>query len=297
MSIDGTTKLYGIIGWPVSHSLSPLFQNYFLRQSGFNAAYLPFAVKPELLEQAVDGLWALGVEGFNVTVPHKEQVFKAVQADADAAAIGAVNCARRGPSGWQGGNTDWQGFAAVIKGLDLDLSGKDVLLFGAGGTARAVLHALSKLSVRTVYACNRNQERLAAFEASVRASYPDLHIEPLCWQQDDVAAASEHAALLVNTTSIGLQQDQAFPFSLSSSAEGAAIDAVYRPDGNTAFLAATAGSGRQSVDGLPMLIAQGAASFAWWHNCAWPDCSQVLAWMEKQLDRQPMALPGWGVAS
>lgn len=293
MSIDGTTKLYGIIGWPVSHSLSPVFQTYFLQQSGFHAAYLPFAVRPELLQQAVDGLWALDVQGFNVTVPHKEQVSQFITPDADAARIGAINTARRASSGWLGGNTDWQGFAAVVSGLDLDLQGKEVLLFGAGGTARAVLHALSKLSLRRVYVCNRNAERLEAFAAFARQAYPDLDCETVCWRQEDVAAAGRDATLLVNTTSIGLQQDQMFPFSLSAApGGGAAIDAVYRPDGNTAFLAA-AGSGRHSVDGLPMLIAQGAASFAWWHDCAWPDCSRTLGWMEKRLERTSTAMPGW----
>lgn len=297
MSIDGTTKLYGIIGWPVSHSLSPLFQSYFLQQSGLNAAYLPFSVKPELLQQAVDGLWALDVQGFNVTVPHKEQVYKMVQADTDAACIGAVNTVRRTSAGWQGGNTDWQGFTAVINGLGLDLEGKDVLLFGAGGTARAILHALSKLPVGKVYLCNRNPERLAAFEAFARSSYPDLNCETVAWQQEAVAAAGRDSLLLVNTTSIGLQQEQEFPFSLpqDSAGGGAAIDAVYRPDGDTAFLAATAG--RQSVDGLPMLVAQGAASFAWWHDTAWPDCKRALDWMEKRLGRGSAAMPGWGVGA
>lgn len=299
MSIDGTTKLYGIIGWPVSHSLSPLFQSYFLQQSGFNAAYLPFAVQPELLQQAVDGLWALDVQGFNVTVPHKEQVFQIVSADDDAASIGAVNSVRRSSAGWQGGNTDWQGFTAVVNGLALDLKGEDVLMFGAGGTARAIVHALSKLPVRRVYLCNRNPERLAALELSISQAYPRLDYETIPWQQDQVASVARDAALLVNTTSIGLQQDQSFPFALSaaSTAGGAAMDAVYRPDGKTAFLAAVSGSGRQAVDGLPMLIAQGAAAFAWWHDCDWPDCSSSLGWIEQQLGRKATAMPGWGAAA
>ena len=292
MRIDGATKLYGIIGWPVSHSLSPLFQSYFFEQSGSNAVYLPFAVAPESLQQAVDGLWALGVQGFNVTVPHKESVFKMVRPDSDAKAIGAVNTVRRSSFGWQGSNTDWQGFAAVLKGLELNLKGNNVLLFGAGGTARAVLHALALLPVGKVYLCNRNPERLASFQLSAQLTYPHLECEIVSWQQQEVEAASRDAALLVNTTSIGLEADQEFPFQLpAAKGGGAAIDAVYRPDGNTAFLSAA--EGRLGVDGLPMLIAQGAAGFAIWHDCDWPDCGRTLAWTEEQLGRKATTLSGW----
>lgn len=292
MNINGSTKLYGIIGWPVKHSLSPQFQTHYLQQCGFNAVYLPFAVDPGLLEQAMDGLWAAGVQGFNVTVPHKESVFQIVELDAAAQQIGAVNTVRRKDKGWQGTNTDWCGLLAVIEGMAVDLKGKDVLLFGAGGTSHAVLHALSKTGLNKVYICNRNADRLEALLTLARHSYPDLACETLAWQQQQVTATARHAALLINSTSIGLQDGQTFPFTLSGN--GAAIDAVYRTDGKTAFCRAASAAGRQAVDGLPMLIAQGAASFAWWHGCEQPDYRLALQWMEQQLGRSPECLPGWG---
>jgi len=291
MKIDGTTTTYGIIGWPVKHSLSPLFQTRFLQQSSCNAAYLPFAVAPELLAQAMDGLWALGVQGFNVTVPHKESVFQMVDTDADARLIGAVNTVGRGETGWQAINTDWLGFKAVIEGLKADIEGQQVLLFGAGGTSRAVVHALAELRPAQVNICNRSPERLATLIASTQVSYPDLHCQPLLWRQDSVSKASSEACLLINTTSIGLRPGQDFPFTLSGT--GAAIDAVYRPDGRTAFVESASQTGRLCVDGLPMLIAQGAASFAWWHDCDSPDCSRTLRYMQKYLGRQIFELPGW----
>lgn len=291
MNINGSTKLYGIIGWPVYHSLSPQFQAYYLQQCGFNAVYLPFAVKTSLLKQAIDGLWAVGVDGFNVTIPHKEQVFQIVESDADAQLIGAINTVRRGEKSWQGTNTDWCGILAVIEALAVDLQGKDVLLFGAGGTARAVLHALSKTGVNKVYICNRSADRLDAFMAFTRHSYPDLICEMVAWQQQHVTEAGQHAALLINSTSIGLQDGQAFPFTLSGS--GAAIDVVYHANGKTAFCHAASAAGRQAVDGLSMLIAQGAASFAWWHGCDRPDYRLALQWMEHRLGRTPEQLPGW----
>jgi len=293
MDIKESIKLYGIIGWPVNHSLSPQFQTYYLQQCGFNAAYLPFAVEPRLLEQAMDGLWAIGVEGFNVTVPHKESVFRIVEPDADAQLIGAVNTVRRGEKGWQGTNTDWRGILAVIEGLAVDIKGKDVLLFGAGGTAHAILHALSQIGLNKLYVCNRNPDRLDTFLAFARHSYPDLACEAVAWQQQNVTESGQHAALLINSTSIGLQNGQVFPFTLPGN--GAAIDAVYCADGRTAFCRAALATDRQAVDGLPMLIAQGAASFAWWHGCERPSYHLALQWMEHQLGRISEPLPGWSI--
>jgi len=291
MKIDGTTKTYGIIGWPVKHSLSPVFQSDFLQQSSINAVYLPFAVAPDLLEAAMDGLWALGVEGFNVTVPHKESVFQMVSADEAARLIGAVNTVKRVESGWVATNTDWLGFSAVVDGLGLETAGRSALLFGAGGTAKAVLHALAQMQLECIYICNRNPDRLAGFISAAQVAYPELKCRAVSWQQDDVTAACRASELLINTTSIGLQDGQGFPFEISA-ASGVAIDAVYKPDGRTAFtLAASAHC--KVVDGLPMLIAQGAEAFAWWHDCSRPDCSMALAQVEQLLGREALQMPGW----
>jgi len=275
----------------VKHSLSPIFQSLFLAEQQINAVYLPFAVEPTSLSQAMDGLWALHVAGFNVTVPHKESVFQMVEADADAKKIGAVNTVRRSEHGWQASNTDWRGFKAVMEGLGVEIADQEVVLFGAGGTSRAVLHALTQLHPARIYICNRNQTRLETLLQSVRATYPDINCEAVPWQQDAVSAVCQTASLLINTTSIGLQQGQQFPFSLCG--EASAIDAVYRPDGNTAFVDAARSAGLPSTDGLPMLIAQGAASFAWWHDCEAPACAPILAHMQQRLGRKPCQLAGW----
>ena len=291
MNINGSTSLYGIIGWPVEHSLSPIFQSQFLAQQKINAAYLPFAVAPDLLAQAMEGLWALGIQGFNVTIPHKEDVFQMVTADTDASLIGAVNTVRRSDHGWQATNTDWFGFKAAIEGLQADVSGQSILLFGAGGTARAVLHALNQLNPAKVFICNRNPARLKALIDTVSTAYPALHCQPLAWDQQAVSAASANASLLINTTAIGLKNDEPFPFQLSG--RGVAFDAVYRPNGETAFTHVASQSGRLSSDGLPMLVAQGAASFSWWHNCPRPNIQQTLSAMQQHLGRPNITLPGW----
>jgi len=291
MKIDGTTKTYGIIGWPVKHSLSPVFQATFLQQHNINAVYLPFAVAPDLLANAMDGLWALGIEGFNVTVPHKESVFQMVSADKDARQIGAVNTVKRSQNGWVATNTDWRGFLAVVEGLGFETAGRSALIFGAGGTGRAVLHALAKTGLETIFICNRNPQRLAAFIDFAKTQYPHVNCVALEWQQNAVTSACQSAALLVNTTSIGLQDGMDFPFNLSAG-HGVAIDVVYKPDGQTAFVRAASAT-RGVVDGLPMLIAQGAEAFAWWHEIKRPDCSLALNQIEQQLGRKPLSLPGW----
>ncbi len=291
MSIDGSTQLYGIIGWPVKHSLSLLFQASFLEKKKVNAVYLPFAVEPDRLSEAIAGLHALGVEGFNVTVPHKEAVFNLVSSDHDASLIGAVNTVRRSYDGWKATNTDWCGFAAVVEGLGAPLQGRSALLFGAGGTARAVLHALSSLGLKSVYICNRNADRLSTFVEAARNNYPNMNISPIAWEQQAVTEACDEAELLVNSTSVGLESGQQFPFTLSG--EGVAIDVVYQPDGETAFCKASRESSRIAVDGLPMLIAQGAEAFAWWHGCERPGLMHTLRNVEKQLGRCTTTLPGW----
>jgi len=296
--IHGKTSLYGIIGDPISHSLSPLFQNYFLEQTKQDAIYSPFHVLPDTLNLALLGLHASHIQGLNITVPHKATALALVNADADASIIGAVNTIKRTPNEWLATNTDWQGFAAVLQGLQADTSHAPVLLFGAGGTARAVIHALVQQGVQKIYLCNRSTQRAEQLIHQAKRSYA-IEITHLAWQQEDVSKVCKMCKTIINTTSIGLQQNDTFPFNIAG--KGVAIDAVYKPSGHTAFtLAATAG-GYHTTDGLPMLIAQGIASFAFWHQDAiqlghlsLPDKLESLHWVERQLARQPLDLPGWG---
>ena len=275
--------MFGIIGDPVAHSLSPLFQARFAELHGVDAVYVPLPVKADDVAVALEGLWAAGIRGLNVTVPHKERVYDRVQADADARVIGAVNTLRRGADGWQGANTDWQGVRHVIRLLEVDVSEGDVMLIGAGGTARAVLHALAGLGATRVLVCNRGDARLQALLQHAQASYPATELISVVWDKQQIEAAITRCPLVINTTSIGLgDADAVFPFVVEG--PGAAMDAVYAPDGRTAFVMAARRGGRKAVDGLPMLLAQGAASFSWWHDID-VAVEPVLAWMEKRLKR------------
>jgi len=283
MEVTGKTSVFGIIGDPVAHSLSPLFQARFAAQHGIDAVYVPLRVTAEHVAAALDGLWAANVQGLNVTVPHKESVAALVQADDAATAIGAVNTLRRGPHGWQGTNTDWQGVRDALHHLGGDLSGSEALLIGAGGTARAVLHALAAGSARQVHICNRSPERLSSLLRHASLTYPGMQINEVGWETPSVEACALRCPVVINTTSIGLEEpDTAFPFAIGGT--GVALDAVYAPNGRTPFVTAAHQGGRTAFDGLPMLLAQGAASFEWWHGVQ-VEMETVMAWMEERLGR------------
>ena len=295
-NINGQTQVYGILGNPVTHSLSPLFQNHFLENAGLNARYLPYQVNPEQLEQALHGLYVAHIQGLNITIPHKEATLNLVDADTDAQTIGAVNTLKRTHSGWTATNTDWQGFASVIQGLQIDVSQSPVLLFGAGGTSRAILHALHHQGAQDIFICNRNITRAQSLANALKSMYPNMSIAPLTWNSKTVTPHIQTCQLIINSTSIGLDPQDEFPFPLTGS--GFAIDAVYKPHGNTAFCKAA--SHYTSVDGLPMLIAQGIASFSFWFESELrqalfhlPNNQVALQWVEQQLGRKALSLPGW----
>jgi len=283
VEVTGKTRVFGIIGDPVSHSLSPLFQARFAQQHDIDAVYVALRVAEGQVKAALDGLWATDIEGFNVTVPHKECVAGMVEKDAAAELIGAVNTVRRGPAGWQGGNTDWQGVRDALLGLDARLEGSEALLIGAGGTARAVLHALAQGKVGSVHICNRSAQRLEDLMQHATNAYPAMKLSSIAWQKHDIEAMACRCPLVINTTSIGLGEAGArFPFDICG--EGIALDVVYAPDGRTPFVESARRGGRHVIDGLPMLLAQGAASFEWWHGVR-PDVPAAMAWMESRLGR------------
>jgi len=281
----GKTHVYGIVGQPVAHSLSPVFQNYFFQQMDEDAVYVPFPVAESTLETALTGLRHAGVRGLNITVPFKETVVPWVSCDAAVQVIGAANTLKVTDEGWHAWNTDWQGVQAVLQATGLRWQNEALLLFGAGGTARAVLHAAAALGVAQVWVCNRSEERCRHLLKHAQQQYPDMQVLALPWCAADVMDACGRCAMLVNTTTIGLSEGQDFPFVLSGT--GWAMDAVYRPDGVTALTRAVqASSERQVVDGLPMLVAQGAASFHLWYPQYQPRWQDALAYMEDSLYRQ-----------
>jgi shikimate dehydrogenase len=252
---DAQTRLTGILGWPVEHSLSPAMHNAAFEALGMNWTYLAFPVRPGRLGDAVRGLAAAGCAGLNVTIPHKRDVLPWCSSLSPAVeAIGAANTlVPDGDGGFRADNTDAEGFLrALDEAAPVDLAGAEVLIVGAGGAARAIAFAVRGRGARPVVA-NRTPSRAADLGDPVPFSRPAL----------DEAAA--RAALVVNATSLGMGSAEIPPeLPLEGIVAGQVVaDLVYRP-GGTAWLSAAAARGARTVDGLAMLLHQGAAAFAAW---------------------------------
>lgn len=255
MPVDANTRLTGIIGWPVGHSLSPAMHNAAFAELGLNWAYLAFPVEPDRVAEAVRGLAAAGCAGLNVTIPHKQAVIDVCSHASDAVrAIGAANTLiPDGDGGFRADNTDAEGFLrALDEVIPEDVAGREVFMIGAGGAARAVAHAVRSRGGRLRVA-NRTPERAAELG------------EVVPFTRDAMNAAAARAALVVNSTSLGMGVDDVpADLPLDGIGPGQVVnDLVYRP-GGTPWLAAAAARGARTVDGLGMLLHQGAAAFEHW---------------------------------
>jgi len=267
MMIRGTTRLLGVIGDPISHSFSPVMHNAAIAHLGVDYVYLPLPVKAEQLRTALEGFVAIDLQGFNITIPHKQCVIPFLTEVSDAArAIGAVNTVWRTDVGWSGTNTDVDGFKAPLTVLECDWKTTQALVLGNGGAARAVVVACAQLGCPEIHVVGRSPDKLAAFEQSWEESFvaPLLTVHP--W--DNLEHLLPTAGLIVNTTPVGMAHDaSASPLNSGLTAlisPGAiAYDLIYTPR-PTRFLQEAENQGAIAVDGLEMLIQQGAAALRIW---------------------------------
>ena len=259
--LTGGTRLAGIMGWPVAHSLSPRLHGHWLRRYGIDGAYVPLPVLPERLEQALRALPALGFAGANLTIPHKEPAASLVDHLSPAAErIGAVNTVVVEPDGTlSGDNTDGFGFIASLSesGVGWRAEAGPAVLLGAGGAARAVAVALLDAGAPEVRLLNRTPDRARALAGALGGP-----IHAVEWA--DRAAALDGAALLVNTTSLGMQGQPPLVLALDALPRTALVtDVVYTPL-ITALLAVARARGNPVVDGLGMLLHQARPGFRAW---------------------------------
>lgn len=260
MILSAKARVAGIVGWPVGHSRSPRLHGYWLEKYGVDGAYVPMAVPPGRLGEALRALPALGFAGANVTIPHKEEALRVCdEADGAARRIGAVNTVSVGADGaLHGSNTDAYGF---VESLRAALPGwraeGAALVVGAGGAARALIVALLDAGYGEVRLCNRTDARATAL---AREFGTPCVTAP--WA--DRAAAVGGAVLVANATAGGLAGKPALDLPLDALAEGAVVaDIVYTPL-TTPLLAAAARRGARCVDGLGMLLHQARPGFAAW---------------------------------
>lgn len=279
--ISGQTKVCGIFGCPVGHSLSPAMHNDAFEALELDYIYVPFPVVPGKLPQAVEAVRALEMAGVNVTVPHKEAVLPLLDELSEAAVlIGAVNTIVNRSGRLYGDNTDGRGFLSALEvGADFLPAGKTALVLGAGGAARAVAVQLALAGARRLIIANRTPGRaleLASFlnkktgVETAAAPWPgsrDKGFGLSISLEEAVASAS----LIVQATSLGLQHDadwSGLPFDRMRP-EQVACDLVYKPI-ETSFLKAVRQTGVIVINGLGMLLYQGVLAFEMWTGAAAP---------------------------
>ncbi|MEA5505678.1 shikimate dehydrogenase [Halotia wernerae UHCC 0503] len=266
--ITGKTKLLGVIGHPVEHSLSPVMHNAAIAKLGLDYIYLPFPIAPENLEVAIAGFAAVGVVGFSVTIPHKQAIMPLLsEITPIAQAIGAVNTVSRRDHKWVGTNTDIEGFIAPLQTrYQQDWSHKTAIILGNGGSARAVVAGCHQLGFAKIYVLGRNVPKLQAFCNSWSDSPIEENLQVGTW--DELAKLIPHADLLVNTTPIGMypKVDES-PLSadeIKNLPPGAiAYDLIYIPQ-PTRFLQLAEKHGAIAINGLEMLVQQGVAALKIW---------------------------------
>jgi len=314
--IKGTTKLLGVIGHPVEHSLSPAMHNAAISHLGVDFVYLPFPVKPGDLKAAIAGFAAIGVRGFSITIPHKQAILPLLSSVSPIArAIGAVNTVYLTDKGWCGTNTDVEGFLAPLQtpltppyqggakdatsGLERgntavesdsppyetravescpppyqggarggsDWSQKVAVILGNGGAARAVVAGCAQLGCAEIHVVGRSEQNLGEFQQSwVNSPMPVQNLQVHTW--DNLSMLISQADLLVNTTPVGMYpQGEKSPVAsgaIDRMKAGAIVyDLIYNPN-PTQFLKDAQLRGARAIDGLPMLVQQGAAALKIW---------------------------------
>lgn len=251
-------KHFAVIGNPVAHSLSPEMHRGGYRELGIEGDYLRFQVEPRELGQAVQGLKALGFTGWNVTVPFKEQIIPLLDAlTSEALEAGAVNTVKVQDGRLIGHNTDGQGFIRSIQSqLKLE-KGMQVVILGAGGAAKGIARALLPYEVK-ITILNRTQERAQHLVELINTDGGDAVAQP--WEAGDWLKSAQ---LLVQTTSLGLKLEQ-YPFSLKGiSRETLVVDIIFNP-WETPFLREARELGCRTLNGVGMLLYQGALAWEFW---------------------------------
>ncbi len=284
MNITGAAKLAGVVGWPISHSLSPRLHGYWIREYSLDAAYVPLAIRKEDFAAALNGLRRAGFKGVNVTVPHKEAAFAlADRCDHAAEVAGAANLLLFGEDGIEARNTDPTGLCASLReGMDASaLKGAKAAIWGAGGMARAACCALSELGVSEIRILNRNLGRAQSLAASVA---PKIKARLVPMGFDGWIGAGKDVALLVHATSAGMSGTPSVDLPLDPLPKDAlVVDGVYNPL-ETGLLARARACGLKTIDGLGMLMHQAVPAFAAFYGVE-PEVSAALrSMLEEALE-------------
>lgn len=270
-AITGKTKLTGLLGYPVSHSISPLMHNFSFQKLGLDYVYLCFQINEQTLEEAVKGLRVLDVKGFNLTMPNKNKILSYLDALSPAARlIGAVNTVENKNGVFVGHNTDGIGFMQSVKEQNIDMKNQTMTLLGIGGAATAICAQAALDGVNTIHIFSRpNSSHLPR----IKALQENLEKETSCkiyihilFDTQDLKSAVKDSRLLVNATSVGMSphtDDCLIEDTSIFHTHLAVADIIYNP-WETTLLAKAKAEGCKAFNGYSMLLYQGAEAFRIW---------------------------------
>lgn len=270
MRPDTQTRLVGVIGWPIEHSLSPAMQNAALREMGLNWLYLAFAVEPARVGEALGGVRGLGLVGLNVTIPHKSAVIEHVdETDEAVKALGVANTiVRRDDGSLMAHNTDGPGFLRSLAEHGHDVKGKAVTLIGGGGSARSVAWACATDGAKSVTVVNRTVERAREVAELVRGTTGVDDALAIALDAAEARETVERADVIVDCTSVGMyprhEVAPVIPADWMRPGQ-VVVDLTYNPI-DTVLLQAAREAGAETVDGAGMLVHQGAISLQYWSD-------------------------------
>ncbi|MCR5126753.1 MAG: shikimate dehydrogenase [Lachnospiraceae bacterium] len=291
--INARTELLGLLGHPVAHSVSPALQNSLAEACGLNQRYLAFDIADEeALEDAVWGGHAMGVRGFNVTVPYKKAVMEYLEEiDPIAKKIGAVNTMKWEENGWHGYNTDMPGLLRALAYDGVEIQGKNVVLIGAGGAANAALCAALEGGASKILILNRTVSRAEELAEQFNKEYPFIPIRCMGLSEDYVSYMKESGKewIALQTTSVGMHPDvNGLPVSGDDFYELLSVgyDIIFNPE-ETAFMKQVKIHGGRAFNGLRMLLFQGIRSYEIWNEVSITDtvARDILVKMEVALRR------------
>jgi len=285
--IDGKTKIGGVIGYPIEHTVSPVIHNSLAQIYGHNLVYVPLPVAKDGLEAAIKGAEAFDFFGMNVTVPYKSEVIPFLQdIDSLAKSIGAVNTLVKVPGGYKGYNTDMPGLYRAMLSDGIEIQGRDVIILGAGGVARAVALLLLEKNASKIYIMNRTVEKAQTIAGEINEKAGRI----LCEATDLEGykkLAKDRKYLAIQATNVGM-----YPHTRQAVIEDMEFydmlefgyDIVYNPM-NTKFMQLVKNAGGKSFHGLKMLLYQGIIAYELWHQISISEdvATQVYEKMKRAL--------------
>ncbi|RJQ33125.1 MAG: shikimate dehydrogenase [Actinobacteria bacterium] len=261
--INGKTKLTGIIGDPIDHTLSPVIQNAAFKDLGINWLYVPLLVKASQLEEAIAGIKALNFKGINVTMPHKETVIPYLdEVSSYASLAGAVNTINNENGKLIGYNSDGQGFLRSLEEASFSAENKKVFLFGSGGAARSLAVILALSGAASISVANRNKDKAEHLVSLLQSRFDNCTAEAIGLMEDYPSKIKE-SDLIINSTPVGWDTNESLLKSTDIRQGQLVADLVYVPE-QTALLTEAKKAKAKILPGKQMLLYQGAASFEIW---------------------------------